>query len=157
MGRSDQSVHARCWMGALGRHVLWVVLSAVLAACSVFVLEGVAQANAYGVSHCKSAAGDDRPSCVFEHGMNGKGIHVTQEYAEAEGLPATLCNLRIDFQYSDVNGAVYKTDRGSYTRPGCTKIFHRYADPQTLRPGKACAILYSNSNAIATQCHNIFA
>lgn len=141
--------------GAL-RYAGWASVSSAASIVSMFVLAGVAHANAYGVSPCGSVAGDDRPSCVFEHGINSKGLVVTQEYADAEGLPATMCNIRIDFQYSDVDGDVYKTDRAAYTRPGCTSQFHRYASPQTLRPGKACAILYSNSNQVAMQCHNIF-
>lgn len=124
---------------------------------STAALGGVAHADAYGVDKCDSVAGGDRPSCVFEHGITGQGLKISEQFAEAEGFPATLCNTRIDFQYLDVNGQVYRTIPSPGTRSGCTAVESRTIRPGgTFRQGKACAVLYSNSAEIARQCHNIF-
>lgn len=134
-----------------------VALSLFAATALVFLTNGVAHADAYGFTPCTSVAGGDRPSCVFEHGITGKGLRVSEEFAEAEGLPATLCNTRIDFQYSDNEGRVYRTLRSSEVQSGCGPIVTRRVRSEYLQPGKACAQLYSAGDLVATQCHRIFA
>lgn len=127
-----------------------------LAASSSILVEGVATADAYGFTPCTSVAGDDRPSCVFEHGITGTGLRISEEFAEVEAPFRTVCNSRIDFQYSDVSGRIYKTDRSPTVRSGCTIIERRWVRPGNVRAGKACALLYTNADLVATQCHNVF-
>jgi hypothetical protein len=49
---------------------------------------------------------------VFEHQIVGKGVELSEQVAEVEGLPPSLCLPRIDFQYSDIKGRVYRTSDG---------------------------------------------
>jgi hypothetical protein len=102
------------------------------------------------------------PKGFLFHSIDGKHRTVKKETAtysaaiSAVGLAAgRACNWRIDFQYKDLNGKVYRTDKGP-TNVSCNFKAGRTVRPGTLpHYGKACAKLYVNGKHRATQCHSI--
>jgi hypothetical protein len=106
--------------------------------------------DTYGYDFCGAR------TCVLEHGIVGPdGVSSTAEYAEAEGLPATLCNTRIDFEYRNTDDRVYRTLPGPEV-DGCSARVGRSVAAQRWEAGRACAVLYSNGHVIARQCHHVF-
>jgi len=147
------------WAGLVAAAVGYVARVAVTLTAAfslVFLVEGVAHATAYGVSPCVSVLGGNNFSCTFEHGINSSGLYIDSEFADAESPFRIICNARIDFQYSDLNGQNYKTDRAPI-KNGCTNDLNRTVHPGPVRAGKSCAMLYSNADLVATQCHKVFA
>ncbi|MGQ0480702.1 MAG: hypothetical protein ACT4O0_06705 [Pseudonocardia sp.] len=135
------------------RSIVWVAVSLAVSGAILFGLRATT-ADAYGLSRCESFLGG-APTCVFEHQIVGKGVELSEQVAEVEGLPPSLCLPRIDFQYSDIKGRVYRTSDGGDPLSACAAIATRRVTlgPESLLPGKACAILYSSGHELTRQCH----
>ena len=102
------------------------------------------------------------PKGQLSHGIEGDHRNIKMEFAQYTVAPSHLgllagraCNWRIDFQYKDLNGKVYRTNRGP-TEISCNFTARRTVHPGELpHYGKACAKLYVHAQLRATQCHAI--
>jgi hypothetical protein len=135
----------------------------------VFFVNSPAYADAYGITPLSAFDYTFQglkftvPSgFFFQHAIHGRDLVVTHEQADMITMgPAVagsgFCNWRIDFQYEDVNGRVYSTDRGPLTTT-CDKydIYRALPGPRTLSSyGRSCAIFYVNGTERVRQCHFI--
>ena len=118
-----------------------------------------ASADAFGVqfwgSHTVNVKGQTIgiPSGELAHLTEGQGSYVRKDAANF--LSFNICNWRIDFRYSDVNGYVYQRNRGPVTY-ACSRYGSRFTYPRVnKRPGKTCAQLYRSGEFVAQQCHYI--
>jgi hypothetical protein len=97
----------------------------------------------------------------FTHLIRGKGLTVTDENAGVDSVGPGLasngfCNGRIDFQYEDVSGKIYRTDRGPLSSTCDHYTFRDVRGTRTIPAyGKSCAVFYVNGAARAKQCHSI--
>lgn len=97
----------------------------------------------------------------FTHVIRGKGLNIADENAGVDSIGPGLigngfCNWRIDFQYEDDGGKLYRTDRGPMSNTCAHYTFRDVRGARTLPSyGKACAIFYVNGNERARQCHYI--
>jgi hypothetical protein len=141
-----------------------VALGCVLAVSCLAAMAVAAEnasASAYGVQYwgpfTVNIGGQSVgiPSGQLAHLIEGTGTFVTKDGANFAAA-ANVCNWRIDFSYADaVTGVVYSINRGP-TQFVCGRAGQRVVFPNTnMRPGKACAELYSNGAFIARQCHSI--
>lgn len=94
------------------------------------------------------------PSMMLDHVINGSGLTINSEVAEAEGL--NLCNYRIDFQ-NRYGNTIYRTDVGN-TYWGCKllttgPIYSRF---KSVNRGVQCARVFVNGQYAGEQCHNIY-
>lgn len=104
------------------------------------------------------------PKGFLHHSIDGEDRTVKKETANYDvsivagpvgAIASRVCNWRIDFQYQDLNGKAYRTDKGP-TNVSCNFTAGRTVRPGTLpHYGKACAKLYVNGKHRATQCHHI--
>jgi hypothetical protein len=97
----------------------------------------------------------------FTHVIRGSGLTITDESAGVDSIGPGLvgggfCNWRIDFQYEDDAGKIYRTDRGP-TSNSCDHYTFRDLPATHVLPsyGKACALFYVNGAERARQCHFI--
>ena len=94
------------------------------------------------------------PSGQLAHQIDGSGRYVSKDAANFMSA-ANICNWRIDFRYSDVNGYVYERNRGG-VHYSCARYGERFTYPRVnKRYGKSCAELYTNGAFVARQCHSI--
>jgi hypothetical protein len=141
----------------------------VLAAAPMFVAPSPAYADAYGITalgafdYTFQGLKFTVPNgFFFQHATHGSGLVITQEQADIVAMgPAVVesgfCNWRIDFQYEDAEGKIYRTDRGSQAT-NCAKydIVRAIPNTRTLPTyGRSCAIFYVNGAERVRQCHFI--
>jgi hypothetical protein len=94
------------------------------------------------------------PGGNLVHIIYGDGLYIKKQDAGFQAY-SNICNWRITFRYYDVRGDKYKSYRGPINY-NCRLAGGRVIYPQQkMKPGKACAVLFSNDRKIATQCHNI--
>ncbi|HWN33536.1 MAG TPA: hypothetical protein VNP03_12355 [Pseudonocardia sp.] len=144
-------------------------LALVLAAAPVFASTSPAYADAYGITalgafdYTFQGLKFTVPNgFFFQHAIHGSGLVVTHEQADIVAMgPAVaesdFCNWRIDFQYEDADGKIYRTDRGPLaTTCGKYDIYRAIPETRTLPSyGRSCAIFYVNGAERVRQCHFI--
>jgi hypothetical protein len=138
---------------------LAAISSGILSACLPLILVALpnaAHANASGVQSWGSFClnGKCFPKGGLWHDIYGSGLRIDKEVGQFVAA-SPVCNWRIDFRYYTVSGYNYKTSIGP-TNYRCNGTGHRTIYPKAYyRSGRACAILYSNSTRLATQCHSL--
>lgn len=141
------------------RKGLSAVTTGLLSACLPLILAALpaaAHANAGGMQSWGSFCinGKCFPKGGLWHDIYGSGLRIDKEVGQFFAA-SPVCNWRIDFRYYNVNGYNYKTSTGP-TNYRCNGTGHRTIYPKAYyRSGRACAILYSNSTRLATQCHSL--
>ncbi|HNM97502.1 MAG TPA: hypothetical protein PKK40_06125 [Marmoricola sp.] len=94
------------------------------------------------------------PGGFLCHRIFGSGTRVDYEDATFSAH-SNFCNWRIDFRYFDTAGQNYATSYGP-TNLRCNVLGSRARTTAfTLRPGRACAYLYTNGIYTTKQCHSI--
>jgi hypothetical protein len=145
-----------------------LLLAALLVAVPMFAITSPAYADAVGSTPIggfeytfEGAKVSIPTGSFFTHLIRGKGLTVTDENAGVDSVGPGLasngfCNWRIDFQYEDDSGKIYRTDRGPLSN---TCDHYTFRDVRGARAipsyGKSCAIFYVNGAARAKQCHYI--
>jgi len=145
------------------------ILTLALAVTSVLAVAPPAYADAYGITalgafeYTFQGVKFTVPNGFFlQHAIHGNGLAITREQADIVAMgPAVVesgfCNWRIDFQYEDADGKVYRTDRGPLTTTcGKFDIVRAIPEARTLPSyGRSCAIFYVNGAERVRQCHFI--
>lgn len=131
----------------------------VTIASGTFALSALA--SAVGVQPFKEGTIDtpfgsyDIPRGELDHGITGEGLYVESEAAGFTSV-APVCNWRVDYALTDVSGNEYERYEGPLVSDCDTNTKAPGVRwERNVRPGQACAILYTNSVEIARQCHNI--
>lgn len=94
------------------------------------------------------------PGGSLYHKIVGTGLHVSEQRAGFSAY-GNVCNWRIDFNYYDVPGTLYRRYQGP-TNYNCKIAGSRLIYPNFwAKSGKSCATLYSNGRKIVSQCHSI--
>lgn len=137
------------------------LLLAGAAAAGAAMIPAQASASAYGIQYWTkfnvNVGGQTIgvPAGQLAHLIEGKGTYVKKDAANFMTPTRSICNWRIDFRYTDVEGRVYERNRGSI-HYSCNNYGERFTWPyHHKRPGKTCAELYTNGAFVARQCHSI--
>jgi len=136
---------------------VWYLVRFSLLAPAVFALMIASfnqQARASS-SGCTSIG--DRGFSLTCISVKGKGLSVDKVKGSFTKV-TNLCNWRYDIVYTDTNGAVYRTQRGS-THSGCAGVGNftvNYKPAYKAQTGGVCAQLFVNGKYVNAACQSIF-